>query len=163
MTHICMEKGPYLVEALKRGKFNNTLTRTFKDGNRYKMIEERELYNNNKFNNNNEINKNEGNNLINNEKEDYNKMEDIEILIKEKLNEFKIKQSNELALFMETEEKKEKERIDLYNNTSITNKEEVKLQLEKEREESLKKINELFEKNENDYKEFESQLRKKYN
>lgn len=90
-------------------------------------------------------------------------MEDIEILIKEKLNEFKIKQSDELTSFMEAEEKKEKERIELYNNTSINNKEEVKLQLEKERQESLQKINELLEKNENDFKEYENQLRKKYN
>ena len=158
-------KRPLSTRSTKRGKFNNTLTQTFKDSNRYKLIEERELYNNNKFNNNNNnaINKNERNVLINNEKADFNKMEDIEILIQEKLNEFKIKQSNELASFMEAEEKKEKERIELYNNTSINNKEEVKLQLEKEREESLKKISDLFEKNENDYKEFENQLRKKYN
>lgn len=152
-------KRPSSARSTKRGKLNNTLTQTFKDSNRYKLIEERELYNTNKFNNNNNVtNKNEGN-----EKIDYNKMEDIEILIKEKLNEFKIKQSDELTSFMEAEEKKEKERIELYNNTSINNKEEVKLQLEKERQESLQKINELLEKNENDFKEYENQLRKKYN
>ena len=75
-------KRPLSTRSTKRGKYRSTLTQTFKDSSRYKIIEERELYNTNQFNNynkSNAINKNEQKDLINNDKVDYNKMEDMEI------------------------------------------------------------------------------------
>ena len=116
--------------------------------------------NNNNYNNNMNSNKDD---IINNENIDYNKLEDKEILIRELLNDYKLKLNNELFNFIESEEKKEKERIIIYHNTSINKKEEIKKQLAEERANSAMMISQKTEENERKYKEFENEIRQKFN
>ena len=164
----------------KNKKFVGTLSQTFKDSNKYKKIDGKDFFNtrnfigdNNYYNSaqgfyhsndqiNNDININ--NNMYNNENNiDYNKLEDKEILIRELLNEYKLKLNKELYEFIDSEEKKEKERINLYHNTTINRKEEVKQHLDEERANSSQMINKFIEEKEKKLKEFENELKIKYN
>ncbi len=111
------------------------------------------------MNQNNKIN----NNILTDDNIDYNKLGDKEILIRELLNSYRIKLNNELYEFIDSEEQKEKQRIYLYHNTSINKKEELKEHLAKERVDSTIRINEFIEENDKKYKEFEDELKKKYN
>ena len=168
-----------------KNKLIGTLNQTFKDSKKYKKIDDNDFYNTNNFINTNKINyynsaqdfytsnqkkeynnlnkNNQINNLDNNENVDYNKLEDKEILIRELLNEYHIKLNNELYEFIESEEKKEKERINLYHNTSINKKEELKQQLAEERLNSTNMIKKLIEDNDKKYQEFENELKTKFN
>ena len=175
-----------------RAKFLGTLSQTFKDSNKYKKIDDKDFfntrnfindnsnryynsaqgfYNPNQMNNYNNYNQqylnnmNEDNiyNILYNDYIDYNKLEDKEILIRELLNSYKIKLNNELYEFIESEEKKEKERINLYHNTSINQKEDIKIQLAEERVNSTNMINKFIEDNDKKYQIFENDLRKKFN
>ena len=118
---------------------------------------------NNYMNQNNKINNKINNNILTDDNIDYNKLGDKEILIRELLNSYRIKLNNELYEFIDSEEQKEKQRIYLYHNTSINKKEELKEQLAKERVDSTIRINEFIEENDKKYKEFEDELKKKYN
>ena len=162
-----------------KNKYMGTLSQTFKDSQKYKNIDDKEFFNtrnfinnnyntsqgfynssnNNKFNLNN-INQNNLNDFQNN---DYNKLDEKELLLKELLNKYQLGLNNKLYELIENEEKQEKERLKLYHNTSINKKEDVKKQLEKERMESIEKINKLIEENNLKLKEFENELKKKYN
>ena len=77
---------------------------------------------------------------------DYNKFGDKEILIRELLTKFRIKLNNELYEFIDSEEKKEKERINVYHNTTINKKEEIKQQLDEERANSTEMVKNFLKK-----------------
>ena len=77
------------------------------------------------------------------------------------MNEYKIKLNKELFDIIEQEENKEKERIILYNNTSINKKNEILEEINSERKKSNDLIKNIIEQNENKLKEYEAQLRKK--
>ena len=77
---------------------------------------------------------------------DYNKLGDKEILIRELLTKFRIKLNNELYEFIDSEEKKEKERINVYHNTTINKKEEIKQQLDEERANSTEMVKNFLKK-----------------
>lgn len=64
--------------------------------------------------------------------------------------------------FIEKEENKEKERIKLYNEASIDNKENLKNQLINERMNSMERINQKIEENIKKIKEYENELKERY-
>ena len=110
----------------------------------------------NKYNNYN-------NNFINDtysSPNNLNEVDDKEILILDKLNEYKIKLNTELFYTLGLEEKKEEERIKMYNNAATNKKEQIKILIQEEREKSNNLIKNLLEINEKKAKEYEFELRK---
>ena len=89
-----------------------------------------------------------------------NEVDDKEILILDKLNEYKIKLNTELFYTLGLEEKKEEERIKMYNNAATNKKEQIKILIQEEREKSNNLIKNLLEINEKKAKEYEFELRK---
>ena len=123
--------------------FMNTLNQNLNDKNNY--------------NNFNDINKN----TYYSQQKDYNNVDDKEILIMDKLNEFKIQINKELVDLISLEEKKEEERIKLYSNTPINKKEEIMSIINEERKKSNNFIKNIIANNENKINEYENELRKK--
>ena len=101
---------------------------------------------------------NDFNNQINNV---YKEQDDKEILIKDALNEYKIELNKKLFDIIEQEENKEKERIILYNNTSINKKNDIMEEIKAERKSSNDLIQKIIEDNEYKLKLYEEQLRQK--
>jgi hypothetical protein len=123
--------------------FMNTLNQNLNDKNNY--------------NNFDDINKN----TYYSRQKDYNNVDDKEILIMDKLNEFKIQINKELVDLIGLEEKKEEERIKLYSNTPINKKEEIMSIINEERKKSNNFIKNIIANNENKINEYENELRKK--
>ena len=103
---------------------------------------------------------NNSNNKTYSSQNNFNKVDDKEILILDKLNEYKIKLNKELTEAIELEAKKEEERIKMYNNMPINKKEQTKIIIQEERKKSNDLIKNLLENNEKKAKEYEYELRK---
>ena len=149
-------------------KFNNRINQynqNIKINNDINIKKNNNMYNNMNKENIfiNTINQN-FDNKFNNQMNNINnkEQENKEILIKGALNEYKIKLNKELLNIIEQEENKEKERIKLFNNTSINKKDDIMEELKEERKKSNDLIKNIIENNENKLKEYELQLIEKY-